>query len=191
MKDYFEELIVNLQNKKMNISHENIKKHNKEYINFLFGYDLSDEVLFIYNHYGLFELTWFAQDEKYRGFIQFIPYDGIEAEHQELIEMMKECYDIEEDYLKIKDDIENWYPLFKFPNGDMFCMDARNGKIVFYEHEVYDTGINLHGLIIALSVNDLFEKWSKCYFADIYDWYEGTDDNGIDLQKEVFKDLLQ
>lgn len=191
MKDYFEELKINLQNKKMNISHENIKKHNKEYTNNLLGYNLSDKVVFIYNHYGLFELTWFAQDEKYRGFIQFIPYDDIEAEHQELIEMMKECYDIEEDYLKIKEDIKNWYPLFKFPNGDMFCMDSRNGKIVFYEHEVYDTGINLHGLIIALSVNDLFEKWSKCYFADIYDWYEGTDDNGIDLQKEVFKDLLQ
>ena len=30
----------------------------------------------------------------------------------------------------------HWYPLFYFPNGDAFCLDIRNGTVVFYEHEI-------------------------------------------------------
>lgn len=48
------------------------------------------------------------------------------------------------------------------------------------------SGINLHGLVIALSVNDLYEKWSKCLFVDIYDWYDGINDEGIDVSLDIY-----
>lgn len=189
MKDYFNELKVTLKKKGMNIIWENIKMQDNDCPDNVYGYPMSDEVLLIYNYYILFELNWITQDKKYRGFVKFVPYNNLEGEHQNLIEIMESCYDKKEDYLKIREDIENWYPLFKFPNEDMFCLDVRNGKIVFYEHEVYDSGVNLHGLTIALSINDLFEKWSKCYFVDIYDWYIGTNKDGIDLKSNIFTDL--
>lgn len=188
MKDYFDELIRKLDDKKYNITWQNISRNYKGENNTLVGYLLSDEVSYIYNNYDLFQLNW--EGDGYKGFIHFVSYEQIEKEHIELIEIMREIYDYKRDFLKIKEDIEHWYPLFEFPNGDSFCLDVRNGNVVFYEHEVYDTGINLHGLIIALSVNDLFEKWSKCLFVDIYDWYEGVDEEGIDMKLDIYSDLL-
>lgn len=111
------------------------------------------------------------------------------------ISIIKIQIDISEEYLvsdsipdieKIVSDIRNWIPLFSFPNGDAFCLDRRNNKIVFYEHEVFDTGINLHGLVIANNIEELIIKWSKVLFIDIYDWYEGVDDDGIDLSREIY-----
>lgn len=64
---------------------------------------------------------------------------------------------------------------------DAFCLDSRNGTIVFYEHEVFEGEKNLHGLTIAVSLNDLFEKWSKIHFADYYYWDEIVNDEGIDI----------
>ncbi|MDT8719723.1 hypothetical protein IAI10_24120 [Clostridium sp. 19966] len=82
-------------------------------------------------------------------------------------------------------------PVFRFPNDDMFCIDKRNGKVVFFEHDVFDTGINLHGLVIAKSIEDLIIKWSKVLFIDIYDWYEGVNEvEGIDLSKDVYKTII-
>ena len=49
----------------------------------------------------------------------------------------------------------HWYPLFYFPNGDAFCLDIRNGTVVFYEHEIYESEKNLHGLLIAILINDV------------------------------------
>lgn len=52
---------------------------------------------------------------------------------------------------------------FLIPNGDVFCYDKRNGKIVFFEHEVFDTGVYLNGLILADSFDCLLENGAKCY----------------------------
>ena len=56
---------------------------------------------------------------------------------------------------------------------------------------MFDTGINLHGIIIANSLDSLLEKWSKSLFVDIYDWSEGVNEQGIDLDKPVFKKVIQ
>lgn len=190
MRDYFEKLLDNLQKKEMNIEWEKFENNVNINVKSLYGYSLSNDVAEIYSKYKVFELNWSSNDKKYKGFVNFVPYQQIEIEHRNLVNIMEECYDVEEDDLEIKEDIINWYPLFKFPNGDCFCLDARNGKIVFYEHELYDMGVNLHGLVIGLSVDDLFQKWSQCYFVDLYDWYEGTNESGIDIQKSIFRELL-
>lgn len=56
---------------------------------------------------------------------------------------------------------------------------------------MFDCEANLHGLVIAESMDDLLEKWSKVLFVDIYDWYEGVDECGIDINKSVYKPILQ
>ena len=35
-------------------------------------------------------------------------------------------------------------------------------------HEVFDTGGDLHGLLIAESIDELLKNWSKVLFVDIY-----------------------
>ena len=52
-------------------------------------------------------------------------------------------------------------------------------------------GINLHGLIIANSLDFLLENWSKSLFVDIYDWAEGVNEQCIDLKKPVFKNMFK
>lgn len=188
MKDYFIELLEKIKDKKYEITWENISTSNQKQNSILLKYNLAEAVDYIYRNYDLFELNWVGK--KHKGFIQFISSNHLEGEHEELIEIMRTCYNVQEDCLEIREDIKHWYPLFKFPNGDCFCLDVRTGKVVFYEHEVYDSGINLHGLTIALSINDLFDKWSKCMFVDIYDWYEGTNVEGIDVNMNIYKDLL-
>lgn len=56
-------------------------------------------------------------------------------------------------------------------------------KIVFFDHEVFDYGDSLHGLIIARDINDLLEKWSRCHFIDAYDWSKYVNAEGIDISK--------
>ena len=56
---------------------------------------------------------------------------------------------------------------------------------------MFDTGINLHGLVIAESIDSLLENWSKVLFIDIYDWYKGVNEHGIDLSRPVYKEIIQ
>ena len=78
--------------------------------------------------------------------------------------------------------------------GFLNWMDGRNGEIVFFDHEIYeyeDASESLHGLIIAESINDLFEKWSRCFFVDIYDWTVGVSEKGIDLSLPVYQKFIK
>jgi cell wall assembly regulator SMI1 len=86
----------------------------------------------------------------------------------------------------------HWIPIVSFPNGDAFCIDKSGirKEVVFLEHDVMDGGPNLHGLKIANDFSDLMQKWSMIAFADIFDWTEGVNDDGIDLTKDIYKSLL-
>lgn len=107
----------------------------------------------------------------------------------ELAESMDK--DLIENQDAVINDLKHWYPIFSFANGDAFCYDKRNGKVVFFEHEVFDTGVNLNGFVIADTIDSLLEKWSKILFVDIYDWYEGVNEHGIDLSKPVYEEIMQ
>lgn len=107
----------------------------------------------------------------------------------ELAENMDD--DLIENQDAVINDLKHWYPIFSFANGDAFCYDKRNGKVVFFEHEVFDTGVNLNGLVIADTIDSLLEKWSKILFVDIYDWYEGVNEHGIDLSKPIYEKIMQ
>lgn len=85
------------------------------------------------------------------------------------------------------DDWPYWLPIIGFENGDAFCIDKRDNSIVFLEHDVMDGGPNVHGLKIASSFDDLITTWSQIGFVDIYDWSDGINESGIDLQNPTFK----
>lgn len=129
---------------------------------------------------------------KYGG-INIISPKKTAEEYNDMMSMVEEVYDWEEfeysDGLKaIVEDWPNWIPVVKFYNGDMFCVDKRSssGEVVFFDHEVVEGDMGLHGLKIAENFSDLIMKWKEIGFVDIYDWTDGVDERGIDLSKEVF-----
>lgn len=167
MKDYFEDI------KDYTKKHYNLIINKEDYTSvdidsILSDLQLEDNTRYIYEHYKSFDIVW-HDNNKYIGSIKFVSSICLDKEHEKLIDVMNEFYDTDSDDLEIVDDITNWYPLFYFPNGDAFCLDNRNGNVVFYEHEIYEGEKNLHGLLIAKTINELFEKWSYFHFVDIYD----------------------
>ena len=157
----------------------------------LWGICVNEKVKYIYEHYKIFNLVWF-KDGKYMGEINFIPYIDLDKEHKELVGIMEEIYNKDLDDLNIYQSIINWYPLFYFSNGDAFCLDKRDGSIRFYDHEVYDymEDVGIFGIKIANSINDLFKKWEKIHFADVYYWDKICNDEGIDINSEFAKNYI-
>ena len=194
MTDYFKELYNKLksENSTIEILESNISECKMEHVFDLFEFGISDEGKYIYNNYKKFLLSWEEKTQDLYGLVDFVPYDEIRKEHELLCDLAEEMdEDLIENQDIVIDDLRNWYPVFRFSNEDAFCYDKRNGKIVFFEHEVFDTGINLHGLVIAESIDSLLENWSKVLFIDIYDWYEGVNEHGIDLSRPVYKEIIQ
>lgn len=193
MIDYFEELNKKL-NKRCNIEivKSNILKCKMNYSFELFEFGISEETKYIYNNYKRYMLSWEEKVQNICGFINFIPYESISRENKELCELAENMDDdVIENQDVVINDLKHWYPIFSFANGDAFCYDKRNGKVVFFEHEVFDTGVNLNGLVIADNIDILLEKWSKILFVDIYDWYEGVNEHGIDLSKPIYEKVMQ
>lgn len=154
-------------------------------------YNLISSLNDIYSKYNKIKISWESKENS--GYIELLSKKEILSKQEELIELSKEFIDDDtiDDIDIIAEDLRNWLPIFRFPNDDMFCIDRRNNKIVFFEHDVFDTGINLHGLIIAKSIEDLILKWSRVLFIDLYDWYDGVDEEeGIDLTKSIYKAIL-
>jgi hypothetical protein len=156
------------------------------------GIKFEDNVKEIYSTYKNMNLVWEIKETRERGCFNLIPFDNLYSYYKEQIEISEEFIECDEidDIECILEDIKNWIPFCTFPNGDAFCIDKRSNKVVFYEHEVFDSGINLHGLVIAKNIEDLIVKWSKVLFVDIYDWYEGVNEEGIDLSKDVYKNII-
>lgn len=192
MIDYFKNFIQRINEKEnIIILKSNILQCEEDYKFDLFGRDISDEIKYLYNHYSRFQVSWEENTHNVNGFIEFVPYNKIMDEHIELNEIAENLGSLIEDQDIVINDLKNWYPIFKFPNGDAFCYEKRNGKVVFFEHEVFDTGVNLHGLVIADSVDHLMKNWSRLLFIDIYDWYEGVDEHGINLNRPIYEKILQ
>lgn len=193
MIDYFSDLQNKLcKNSNIEVVFSDIIEFKMNNTFDLFRLGISNEAKYIYNNYKKFILTWEDNIEKLRGLVNFVPYEELLKEHEEMLEITKNLEDnLIEDQEKVITDLKNWYPIFKFPNGDAFCYDNRNGYVVFFEHEVFDTGINLNGLIIAESIGVLLDKWSKILFIDIYDWCEGVNELGMDLSKPIYKKIIQ
>lgn len=170
----------------------NDKKCNFSDMESKLGIRLSDGIKEIYSKYKRIKIVWEIQQTRERGYFELIPFERLYSSYKELIELSKEFVDDDriENINSIIEDIRSWIPIIIFPNGDAFCIDKRSDKIVFYEHEVFDTGENLHGLVIAQNIDNLIKEWGKVLFIDIYDWYEGLDGNGIDVNKDIFKNII-
>lgn len=194
MIDYFEEFNKKISNKGCNIEiiKRDIMKCKMNYSFKLFEFGISEETKYIYNNYKRYMLFWEETDQKLSGYINFIPYESISRKNKELCDFAESVDDeLIENQGQVIDDLKQWYPIFSFANGDAFCYDKRTGKVVFFEHEVFDTGVNLNGFVIADTIDSLLEKWSKILFVDIYDWYEGVNEHGIDLSKPVYEEIMQ
>ena len=160
MRDYCSDMKEYL-NSHYKLTIKNEKKGTLVINSVLQNFSLNETTKYIYEHYKAFEATWYDANNKYIGSINFVPDICLEKEHEELTAVMDECYDVDLDELNIVEDIMHWYPLFYFPNGDAFCLDIRNGTVAFYEHEIYEGEKNLHGLLIATSINLNYSRQYK------------------------------
>ena len=108
----------------------------------------------------------------------------------ELIESSKtDLSQSNEEIKTIITDWTSWIPIIKFANGDVLCIDIRNMKVVFFEHDAMDGGSNIHGLVIAASIGELFDKWGKLAFVNPFDWSDICDSNGINMKSELIVSL--
>lgn len=134
MIDYFKELYNKLrsENSTIEILRSDILECKTKNIFDLFEFGVSDEVKYLYDKYKRFLLSWEEKPHKLHGFVDFVPYNEIRVEHKLLYELAKDVdKNIIENQDIVIDDLKNWYPIFRFLNGDAFCYDKRNGKIVF------------------------------------------------------------
>ncbi len=194
MIDYFKELKnkLNSKNSGITIIDSDIAACDKEHTFDIFAFGISEEVKYLYNHYKRFLINWEADTHSVNGYVDFVPYEQLRSEHELWCETAKDMEaGLIEEQDRVVEDFLHWYPVFRFANGDAFCYDDRNGRIVFLDHEVFDIGINLHGLTIAQSIDILLEKWSKVLFIDLYDWYEGVCEQGMDLSIPVYEAALR
>lgn len=101
---------------------------------------------------------------------------------------LNDCLD--EGWEALVNDWSFWIPIITFRNGDAFCIDKRNETIIFLEHDVVDGGPNVHGLLLAINFDDLIRKWSKVGFVEVFDWTDGINEDGIDVESIIFSQLL-
>jgi cell wall assembly regulator SMI1 len=96
-------------------------------------------------------------------------------------------------YEALVKDWPHWIPVFRFPAGDCFCLDvseaSTDAPIVFGEHDVMDSGPNLHGLRIAENFADLVDRWNAILFLDAYDWTRVVGTDGIDKDSQILQPL--
>jgi len=168
-----------------------------------FGVELPKQLKEIYiNCSSSIQFNWNVDDARFginckRGFVNLFSPKEIMRRYDDMMHMVEEGklntdeLNENEGLRALVNDWPNWIPIFSFPNGDYFCICKNDNTIVLLEHDVMDGGPNVHGLKLAGDFNDLIDKWSKVVFVDIYDWTNGTNDDGIDLNADVFKELLE
>ena len=81
--------------------------------------------------------------------------------------------------------------MFWFRTGDTICWDARDGRVVFCEHDVIDGGPLVHGALLAHDVEDFVERWSAIGFVEQWDWRSVCQADGIDIQHRAFAELRE
>jgi cell wall assembly regulator SMI1 len=62
--------------------------------------------------------------------------------------------------------MKSWVPFHGEGNGDTFCIDTatKRGAVVFHQHDWYDGGTGRNGTVMAKSLEDFAEAWSKVCF---------------------------
>lgn len=144
---------------------------------------------------------WFADNDSFgencnRGYFHLLSPDEIMTAYKEMLEMVQEgkndTFELEsnEGLQALVTDWDGWIPIFKFPNGDAFCIDSRNGNsIVFLEHDVMDGGPYIHGTKLAQNLEELVNNWMEIGFVDFYDWSQCIGNNRIDTGNKVFNQI--
>lgn len=160
--------------------------------------DNLEEVL--YKDVSSVVFSWKADISKFsgsckRGFLNLLsPRESIEQlniQIAEAEEAKRNCLEDDQGYLAVINDWPHWFPLFRFRSGDMFCIETRKDgfPIVFLEHDVMDSGPNLHGMQLAKNVECLVNDWASILFVELIDWMEVCNQDGIDLSNAILEKL--
>lgn len=160
------------------------------------GIKLNEEMTKLYSSFSDIDLQWsFKTDKSYYGAFTMIPllkslelHKNIIQNYYDAVEYAEDCQNPE----AVLKEIENYYPLFTFSNGNAFCIDKRNSSIVLYDHSVFEFyGSHSNGKLIASDLSSLIEKWSKVLFMEQFWWYSDClNSDGINLSGQMFTNFL-
>lgn len=104
---------------------------------------------------------------------------------------------LSEGEMAMVNDWPRWIPFVRFRSGDYFCLDPVPGAeanaypVVFMEHDVMDGGPFIHGIQLAPSALELFNRWSSLGFLEVSDWSTVVDDTGLDLGSSELAEVLR
>lgn len=87
-------------------------------------------------------------------------------------------------------DMQHWLPFWEEACGDQFCVDLRDGKIVFNEHDWFDGGDGTNGHVVAATFFEFVTKWSSvCFTCPLGSyWPDAFTENGIGWSSEHFNE---
>ena len=92
MTDYFMELEnrLNRENSGVTILDSRIVQCESEHRFDLFAFGISEEMKHIYNHYKQFLLSWKGDAGRLQGYVDFVPYEQLQKEHELWCEIAKD-----------------------------------------------------------------------------------------------------
>lgn len=164
------------------------------------GISFSEDIIELYKTASSIEIEWSSSNKDYGSF-NMIPIGDIIERHNDMIEIA----DSAAEYAVSDKDKENickleiikyLYPIFEFRSGDMFCIYSKTGEAVFYDHSVNELwDLDINGLVIAESFDDLLKKWSRILFLEGFWWEEEynrcVNDKGIDLYNPFLSEFMK
>jgi hypothetical protein len=84
--------------------------------------------------------------------------------------------------------MRRWLAFWEEPNGDQFCIDLGDGKVVFNQHDWFDGGDGFNGHLAAGTFSEFVLSWSHVCFArplGLY-WPDTFSAQGINWNAENF-----
>jgi len=78
--------------------------------------------------------------------------------------------------------MQHWLPFCEEACGDQFCIDLRDSKVVYNEHDWFDGGDGTNGHILAATFAGFITKWARvCFTSPISQyWPDAFTPDGID-----------
>ena len=177
--------------------------NSKDIFSSILNVNIPDSLLQIYTtETEALKFSWIAEPDVFgpdcsRGNISLLSPNQVKSQLEDQREQAQEAKENglidDEGYAVLAEDWPHWLPVFSFPSGDCFCLDMREDEcpVVFLEHDVMDAGPNLHGLRIAPNLESLIALWRQILFVDLFDWTQGVNESGIDIDSRIFKPFFQ
>ena len=143
------------------------------------GLTLPESFLAFYTHYANgFEFNWVKNEDVWGGFSipnltqlseQRLNWERNVQDFLNDPNSLDRCVDLpfRAEAFKIWHEMKSWVPFWREEDGDHFCVDVRNGQIIFDQHDWFDGFGSLtkaNGIIAGTNFEEFLNNWSRFCF---------------------------